>query len=173
MKTKLVFLVIGIVLIALSFTFGGAAAQEPTDEPDSQVVVVTNDQEGVLPPADVVVIQPEVVQPEQERDTIAGIIEKLTVPIIAVGGFIMLMLSSNNRARALGATEVAEDIAWATTLGASELVAAFGGNPNVIVSTDPSTLSEALKAGDKHVLIRQGVPFEKVVSAYNQNHLPG
>lgn len=152
-------------MLVTSLNINSSAAQEPdvTQEPEqpSAVVVSGDNEPQTLPPSDVVILQTE-----QEKDTIAGIIEKLTVPIIAVFGFIMVMLSSKNREKALGVAEVVEDIATAAALGTNELISAIGGNPNIIVSTDPKVLAAALKTGDKHVLIRHGVKFDDIVKEY-------
>lgn len=153
-------------MLVTSLNINSSAAQEPTQEPDqSQVIVVSEGEAEAVPSADVVVLQQETPQ-VQEKDTIVGIIEKLTIPIIAVAGFIMVMLSSKNREKALGVAEVVEDIATAAALSTNELISAIGGNPNIVVSTDPKVLAAALKTGDKHVLIRQGISFDSIVKEY-------
>lgn len=161
---KLVYLIIALIILALSVSFGSTAAQEPTEESPPVVVVEENQEVPVTVPDGGVVVVPTEDNNQGWLTTLSMIISG----IVALSAIASQYLTSAQRQKILDIGEVAESATWNVALGTSQIINAIGGNPDIAISDDPTVLAKALRDGNVHVFIKSGADVKAIVEAYNK-----
>lgn len=167
---KLVYLIIALTVLILSVSLGNTAAQEPTEESPSIVVVDEGETEPITaPPGGVVVV------PTESKGQNAGWLTTLSMiisGIVALSAIGANYLNTAQRQKLLDIGEVAESATWNVALGTSQIITALGGRPDIAISDDPAVLAKALRDGNVNVFIRSGADVKAIIEAYN-NTSPG